>query len=98
MSWISLVLEVPAAEAEALSDALMAHGALSVSVEDAAAGTADEKPLFGEPGSPTDTMWDRSVIRALCPADASANNLIVRASTDCGLPPPPYRAEVVAEQ
>jgi len=50
---IELVLRVPEAGAEALSDALLeSHGALSVSVEDAEAGHAEERPLFGEPGMP----------------------------------------------
>src|SRR5205809_962683 len=48
---IELVLRVPEAGAEALSDALLEmHGALSVGVEDAEAGHADERALFGEPG------------------------------------------------
>lgn len=98
MSWISLVIEVPAAEAEALSEALMEHGALSVSVEDAAAGTAEEQPLFGEPGSPTDTMWARSVVRALCEADADLQHMLSAAAADCHLALPAYRGEEVPEQ
>ena len=35
MSWIEIVIEVARSEAEALSDALIEAGALSVSVEDA---------------------------------------------------------------
>jgi ribosomal protein L11 methyltransferase len=50
---IELVLRVPEAGAETLSDALLeTHGALSVSVEDAEAGDPGERPLFGEPGMP----------------------------------------------
>ena len=36
--WVSVTLEAAAAHAEALSDALLAAGAISVSVEDAQAG------------------------------------------------------------
>ena len=46
MSWTEVVIEIAREHAEALSDALMEAGALSVSVEDADEGTADEKPLF----------------------------------------------------
>jgi ribosomal protein L11 methylase PrmA len=47
--WVSVALETDAAHADALSDALMAAGAISVSVEDALAGTDLETPQFGEP-------------------------------------------------
>ncbi|HCN89113.1 MAG TPA: 50S ribosomal protein L11 methyltransferase, partial [Oxalobacteraceae bacterium] len=47
MSWIEIVIEVARDQAEALSDALMDAGALSVSVEDADFGTEAEQPLFG---------------------------------------------------
>ena len=46
-----LVLHCQEAQAEALSDALLEAGVLSVSVEDADLGTDDERPLFGEPGT-----------------------------------------------
>jgi ribosomal protein L11 methyltransferase len=98
MSWISLALEVPAAHAESLSDALLLHGALSVSVEDAAAGTAEERPVFGEPGAAAEKLWERSVVRALCAQDALHAALVAAASADCGIPPPVYVVENVAEQ
>jgi ribosomal protein L11 methyltransferase len=50
MSYRELVVELAREHAEALSDALLDLGALSVSVEDADADTPDEQPLFGEPG------------------------------------------------
>ena len=50
MSWTEVVIEIARDNAEALSDALMESGALSVSVEDADEGTDQETPLFGEPG------------------------------------------------
>ena len=50
MSWLSVTLEADCAHAEGLADALMEAGALSATIEDAAAGTAEEKPQFGEPG------------------------------------------------
>ncbi|HKO87038.1 MAG TPA: 50S ribosomal protein L11 methyltransferase [Burkholderiales bacterium] len=98
MSWISLILEAPAAHADRLSEALIEHGALSVSVEDAAAGTPEEQPLFGEPGASLETMWARSTVRALCASETDVNAMLRAASIDCGIEPPPYRIEGVPEQ
>lgn len=57
-----------------VSDALMDElGALSVSVEDADAGTASERALFGEPGMPAPAGgWQRSDIKALFDSEAAA--------------------------
>ncbi len=66
MAYQELRILCTAAEAEALSDALMDLGALSVSIEDADLGTPAEKPIFGEPGSTADaTNWERSWLSAL---------------------------------
>jgi ribosomal protein L11 methyltransferase len=66
-----LVLHCLEAQAEALSDALLAAGVLSVSVEDADRDTAAEQPLFGEPGEEPDVMaWERNQVVALL-ADGS---------------------------
>jgi ribosomal protein L11 methyltransferase len=86
MSWNEIVIEVPRSQAEALSDALMEAGALSVSVEDADEGTDAEKPLFGEPGmEPEETAWERSRIVALAEADADADALIDAACEACSI-------------
>jgi ribosomal protein L11 methyltransferase len=55
--WLSVAFAADAAHAEALSDALLALGALSVGVEDADAGTDRETPQFGEPGSSPAKAW-----------------------------------------
>jgi ribosomal protein L11 methyltransferase len=66
MSYRELVFTVPAEIAESLGDALLEVGALSVTVEDDAAGGYDENPLYGEPGlSPEVQAWDRSSVTAL---------------------------------
>jgi ribosomal protein L11 methyltransferase len=52
--------------ADALSDALLAAGALSASLEDADAGSIDEEALYGEPGNePPAGGWKRSRVVAL---------------------------------
>lgn len=71
--WMSASLVTDSAHAEALSDTLMEAGAISVSVEDALAGTELEKPQFGEPdaaGTWAMPIWERSRVVALFePAD-----------------------------
>ncbi|MBG6079496.1 50S ribosomal protein L11 methyltransferase [Rubrivivax gelatinosus] len=69
-----LVLRAPEALVEAVSDALSDDlDALSVSVEDADAGTEAEQALFGEPGMPAPRPgWDRSTLRALFEDEAAA--------------------------
>jgi ribosomal protein L11 methyltransferase len=66
MSYRELVFTVAAETAEPLGDALLDLGALSVTVEDDAAGGYDENPLYGEPGlHPEVQAWDRSSVTAL---------------------------------
>ena len=72
--WVSVALETDATHADALSDALLAAGAISVSVEDALAGTDLETPQFGEPegrgSEPITPLWSESRVLALFePAD-----------------------------
>ena len=97
--WVSVAIEVDAAHAESLSDALMAAGAISVSVEDAQAGTELETPQFGEPGSPTTPLWSESRVTALFEPCADLNSRIEQAAQESGLAGvPAYRLEDVAEQ
>ncbi len=67
--WVSVALETDAAHADALSDALLAVGAISVSVEDARAGTGLETAQFGEPdgfsSAPAIPLWRESRVVAL---------------------------------
>lgn len=62
---------------DALSDALDALDALSVSVEDADAQTDAEQALFGEPGMPPpQDGWQRSRVSALFASEALAQNAL----------------------
>jgi ribosomal protein L11 methyltransferase len=69
-----LVLHTPEALVETVSEALADElDALSVSVEDADAGTDAEKALFGEPGLPAPKPgWQHSTITALFDTEAAA--------------------------
>ena len=73
---VELTLLALAASADAVSDALVDdHGALSVTVEDADAGSAGEQPLFGEPGhTATAPSWPRARIAALFATEAEAES------------------------
>lgn len=99
MGWLSVTLEADCAHAEGMADALMEAGALSATIEDAAAGTAEEKPQFGEPGAITTPGWDRSRIVALFEPDADIADAIAIAAAACKLSEvPPFTTEAVAEQ
>lgn len=99
MNWIALLIEVPAEQAERLSDALLEQGAISVSIEDASAGTPAEQAIFGEPGSPRDALWARSILRALCNPQTDIATLLREATAASGLPQTPaYRTEDLPEQ
>ncbi|MFA5489012.1 MAG: 50S ribosomal protein L11 methyltransferase [Candidimonas sp.] len=74
-----LVLLCPEAQAEALSDAMLEAGVLSVSVEDADGDTAEEKPLFGEPGLEPDILaWNRNRVVALLPDGLDPEQLLAQ--------------------
>ncbi|ONC96526.1 ribosomal protein L11 methyltransferase [Burkholderia pseudomallei] len=100
MSYRELVAELPREHAEALSDALVELGALSVSVEDADADTPDEQPLFGEPGLvPERTAWQHSRVIALVDATQDPAVLLAAAANEAGLAQAPrFELREVEEQ
>ncbi len=98
MPWLSLSLEVDEAHAEAVSDALLDAGALSVSMEDADAGAAHEQPIFGEPGVVPGIAWRRNRVHALAAEDADADALVATACAAAGVAVPRYAIETVEEQ
>lgn len=99
MSWQSVRLLVDSKHAELLSDALLEIGALSVSLEDADAGTVDETPLFGEPDHPTAELWAHSIAVVLLDKDANVAETLAIAAQQAGIAAPAdYTVEAVAEQ
>jgi ribosomal protein L11 methyltransferase len=101
--WVSVALETGAAHAEALSDALMAAGAISVSVEDALAGTDLETPQFGEPdgsgGMPVTPLWNESRVVALFDPAPDLLGRIATAVAEAGITDlPEIELEDVEEQ
>ncbi|MCL2644544.1 MAG: 50S ribosomal protein L11 methyltransferase, partial [Betaproteobacteria bacterium] len=101
-AWLSVSVEAEADRAEALSEALLETGALSVSIEDADAGTAAETPQFAEPGQAPARLWTHCRVIALFelidrPLLAAR---IAEAAATAGMAgtPPPFSVEEVAEQ
>jgi ribosomal protein L11 methyltransferase len=65
MSYVALRFDADADVADAWADALLDAGALSVDIADANAGTADEAPMYDEPGAPPASHWPVSRLTAL---------------------------------
>lgn len=87
MTWWSVALVVGTDAADALSDALLEQGALSVDVADADAGTAFEKPIFDEPGEHRAAGWERGRVTALFALEAALDACVPAACAAAGLPP-----------
>ena len=82
---IELTISIGEQHAEALADALLEAGAASVAIEDAQAETADEQPLFGEPGGePERLAWHVSRLRILANPD-KADTLVHDAAAQLGI-------------
>ena len=96
MGWQSVSFLTDASHAEPLCDALIEAGALSASIEDADAGTPDEQPQFGEPGSVNSPGWTHSRVLALFEPDAAVDSMM---AAEVGLSETPaFSIEEIAEQ
>ncbi len=99
MGWQSVTFLTDASHAESMCDALLEIGALAASIEDADAGTPDEKPQFGEPGSVNSPGWDHSRVVALFDPDIDVEPLIAETARQVGLnETPAFAIEEIAEQ
>ncbi len=98
MPWLSLVVESDADHAEALSEALLELGALSVDLLDADADTPDEQAIFGEPGEPPPGVWQHNRVSALFDADQDVLAILSGASSAIGLGQiPKHRIDTLAD-
>ncbi|MBI5919546.1 MAG: 50S ribosomal protein L11 methyltransferase [Nitrosomonadales bacterium] len=98
MAWNTLSVHAAADYAEALSEALLEHGALSVDMLDADAGTPDERAIFGEPGEPTQSVWQHNLVNALFESDAPVESILKAACAAIGLTTlPEYKIEALAD-
>jgi ribosomal protein L11 methyltransferase len=96
MPFISLSLILNENQADAFSDQLMELGAISVNVEDAEEGTANEKPIFGEPGAATG-MWAKSKLTALFQDGIDAAEMGREAASMLGFEGLKFSVESVAD-
>ena len=96
MAWLSLKLAAGQEDAEALADALMEAGALSVSIEDRDAGTEAEAPQFGEPGLDDPKAWQHNWVVALLEADTDVPALLAHLASFGGARE--HQIETVPEQ
>jgi len=98
VSWLTLSVQAAADHAGALSESLLAHGALSVDLLDADADTPDEQAIFGEPGEPTASVWQHNLINALFEQDADVESILQTCCAELGITPPPaHRIEKLEE-
>ncbi len=98
MTWLTLIADTDAEHAEALSEALLERGALSVDLLDADADTPDEQAIFGEPGEPPPGVWQHNRISALFDEDMNVAGILQAAATSIGLTSVPvYRVETLED-
>ncbi len=98
MPWLSLSVHAEAEYAEALSEALLARGALSVDMLDADADTPDEQAIFGEPGELPVTVWQHNLINALFENNADVDGILQASYADLGInTPPEHNIETLEE-
>jgi ribosomal protein L11 methyltransferase len=98
VSYIAVRFDVSASEADSWSDALLEAGALSVDVSDPFAGTAQETPMFGEPGAPPSPLWQLSRVVALFDGNAAVDDIVGEAATHVALRVPQYETYPVADE
>ncbi len=98
MPWLSLIVDSDAEHAEALSEALLELGALSVDLLDADADTPDEQAIFGEPGEPPPGVWLHNRVSALFDSNMDVAAILAEASAGIGLQKiPAHRVETLAD-
>lgn len=99
MAWLCAIMHVEEASVEALSDALLDAGALAVDVQDAAAGTESEHPIFAEPGEAPASAWRSNRVSALFALDAELQLAMPRALGAAGVATDtPFRVERVEDE
>ncbi len=99
MAWQNVSFLTDAAKADPICDALIEIGALSASIEDADAGTPDEQPQFGEPGSVNTPGWAHSRVIALFEPEADVAAMLAAAAEQLGLSEVPnFTVDTVEEQ
>jgi ribosomal protein L11 methyltransferase len=98
VGWNNVEFFLDAESADRLGDALLAHGAVSVTVSDAQAGAFGEEAIFGEPGELLG-LWRECKLAALLDEGAAVAEIVAAALETADLPPGTnYALQSVAEQ
>jgi ribosomal protein L11 methyltransferase len=97
MAWVSISMEVDAASAEALADALLAQGALAVDAADADADTPAEAAIFREPGAAGHDAWPRTRLSALFDPEPAPLERVQAAFAAIGVERPRVTQTVVGD-
>jgi len=85
MPLLCVTLQTGESSVEDLADALLEQGAIAVDVQDAAAGTDHERPIYAEPGEAAASGWRRNKVSALFAIDADLYTAIPRSLLAAGL-------------
>lgn len=97
MAWQSLTFRLPREHADAFGDVLMAHGAISVNVDDALEGCSDEKPIFGEPGADAG-LWNECRLTTLFASTVDVESVFNAAVKSLDILPPRFEINVLEDQ
>ena len=97
MHWQSLTFRLSSDQADAIGDALLEHGAISVNVDDALEGTSEEKPIFGEPGADT-VLWTDCRFTALFAAQADVPTLFHAIANDLAITTPMFEINLIDDE
>jgi ribosomal protein L11 methyltransferase len=92
MPWLQLLVETTREQAQAVEDALMAAGAVSVTMEDNA-----DQPIL-EPALGETPLWNHTRITGLFQADIDTQQVTVTASATYGASLPLYRWEILEDR
>lgn len=98
MAWLLLKIQANDQNADIISDALMALGALSASIEDAHAETTAEQAIFGEPGDPPPGIWQQNIVTAMLDESADVPHLLDQLKQATQLVQFNYVIETIEEQ
>ena len=97
MHWQSLTFRLSSDHADAIGDALLEHGAISVNVDDALEGTSEEKPIFGEPGADTG-LWTDCRFTALFAAETDVPTLFHTLTKDLAITTPMFDIDLIDDE
>ena len=97
MHWQSLTFRLSSDHADAIGDALLEHGAISVNLDDALEGTSEEKPIFGEPGADTN-LWTDCRFTALFAAQADVPTLFHAIANDLAIATPMFEIDLLDDE